>query len=90
MVGKTARIMSFQGRGHTEIISVEQKKRLVDIYSKYHNVFSNSFGKAKSFVGELRSRTPFNQKSYPIAQSLKEAVRKEILRMVEEDFIEKK
>ena len=82
--------MPFQGRGPTGIISVEQKTRLVDIYN-YRNVFSNSPGKAKNFECKLKFQysVNFNKKSYPIAQSLKEAVRKEILRMVEEDIIEK-
>ena len=83
--------MAFQGRGSTEIISVEQKKRLVDIYNNYHNVFSNSPGKTKNFVFELKFQDSvnFKKKSYPIAQSLKETVRKEILRMVEEEIIGK-
>ena len=38
-------ILSFQGKGYAEAISVEQKKKLIDIY-KTCNVFSDSPGKA--------------------------------------------
>ena len=44
-----------------------------------------------NFVCELKFHNPvhLNKKSYPIGQSLKEAVRKEIQRMIDEDIIEK-
>ena len=83
--------MSFQGKGYTEAISVEQKTKLIEIYKTYRNVFSDSPGKAKDFVCRLKfhDSVNFNKKSYPIAQSSKEAVRKEIARMIQEDIIER-
>ena len=88
---KLQEILSFQIKGSTEAVSVEQRQDLVNIYNKYRCVFSNSPGKAKNFVSELRfhDSVNFNRKSYPIAQSLKEAVRQEIQRMMEEDIIER-
>ena len=70
---------------------MEQKKKLKEIYKTYRNVFSNSPGKAKNFICRLKfhDSVNFNKKSYPIAQSLKEAVRKEIARMIQEDIIER-
>ena len=44
----------------------------------------------KNFSCELNFHSPinFNRKSYPIPQSLKPAVKKEILKMLEQDIIE--
>ena len=71
-------------------ITTIQKRQLIEIYQKYRKVFSNLPGKAKNFICELSFHTPinFNKKSYPIAQSLKPAVKKEIQRMMEQDIIE--
>ena len=83
--------MAFQGGSSNEVIRVEEKRKLVNIYNRYHNVFSDSPGKAKNFLCELKFKdsVSFNRKSYPIAQALKEAARKEIQRMIDEDIIEK-
>ena len=68
----------------------DRKERLVNVYKKYRNTFSDLPGKAKNFVCELEFHNPikFNKKSYPIAQSHKSLVRKEIHRMLEHDIIE--
>ena len=86
---KLQEILSFQGKGLKEEVSVEQKQNLIDIYNKYRSVFSDSPGKAKNFMCEFHDSVQFNRKSYPIAQSLKEAVRKEIQRMIDNDIIER-
>ena len=88
---KLQEILSFQVKGSTEAVSVEQKEKLVGIYNKYRKVFSDSPGKAKNFICELKFRdtVKFNRRSYPIPQSSKEAVRQEIQRMIKEDIIER-
>ena len=70
---KLQEILSFQVRGSTEAVSVEQKEKLIGIYNKYRKVFSDSPGKAKNFICELRfhDTVKFNKRSYPIAQSSK-------------------
>ena len=80
-----------QVKNSTEEVSMEQRQELINIYNKYRSVFSNSPRKTKNFVCELRfhNSVNFNKKSYPIAQSLEEAVRQEIQRMIEEDIIER-
>ena len=73
-----------------ENIAQEPKERLVSVHNRYKNTFSDLPGKAKNFVCELEFHNPikFNKKSYPIAQSLKPAVRREIQKMLEQDIIE--
>lgn len=72
------------------VITTEDKDRLVRIYNKYKNVFSDRPGKAKNFtcILEFQQQVKFNRKSYPIAQSLRSAVRQEITRMLDNDIIE--
>ena len=88
---KIEEIMEFQGRQAQETISVEEKYQLIEIYNRYRTVFSESPGKAKNFLCELKFKdnVNFNKRSYPIAQALKEAARKEIQRMIMEDIIER-
>ena len=88
---KIEEIIEFQNRQAPEIITVEQKQQLIKIYDKYKSVFSDSPGKAKNFLCELKFKenVNFNKRSYPIAQALKEAGRKEIQRMILEDIIER-
>lgn len=67
-----------------------QREELIRIYNKNKRVFSDLPGKARNFICKLefRDNISFNRKSYPIAQSLRGAVRKEIQRMLEQDIIE--
>ena len=53
-------------------------------------MFSDLPGKAKNFVCQLSFDSPvnFNKKSYQIAQSLKQAVKREIQRIMDQDIIE--
>ena len=48
-------------------ITLEQKERLVNVYKKYRNTFSDLPGKAKNFVCELEFHNPikFNKKILP-------------------------
>ena len=66
------------------------RDRLIDVYNKYRHVFSDTPGKVRDYQCEIEFREPvnFNKKSYPIAFSLKEAVRTEINRLIAEDIIE--
>ena len=72
---KIEEIMEFQGGNSEESISVEEKQRLIEIYNKYSQVFSDSPGKARNFLCELKFKeaVSFNRRSYPIAQALKQA-----------------
>ena len=83
---KLEEIMAFQGGSSNEVISVKEKRKLVNIYNRYCQVFSDSPGKAKNFLCELRFKdsVSFNRRSYSIAQALKEAAQKEIQRMVDD------
>ena len=67
-----------------------QRNQLIGIYQEYRNVVSDLPGKAKNFICEMNFHSPinFNRKSYPIPQSLKPAVKKEIFKMLEQDIIE--
>ena len=87
---KLEEIMAFQG-GSSDEVSVEEKRRLIKIYNRYGQVFSDSPGKAKNFLCELKFKdsVSFNRRSYPIAHALKEAARTQIQRMVNEDIIER-
>ena len=60
-------IIEFQNRQAPEIISVEQKQQLIKIYNKYKSVFSESPGKAKNFLCELKFKenVNFNKRSSP-------------------------
>ena len=71
------------------ILTDEQIERLIQIYN-YRHVFSDTPGKVKNFQCEIKFnyQTEFKRKSYPIAFSLKEAVRLEIQRFIENDIIE--
>ena len=53
-------------------------------------MFSDEPGKVKNYQCKLqfKENVEFNRRSYPIAQSLKEAVRTEINKMIENDIIE--
>ena len=62
-------------------------ERLITIYNKYRHIFS---GKVKDYQCKITFKEPvdFHKKSYPIAYSLKDAVRAEIQRMMDDDIIE--
>ena len=88
---KLHEILSFKGKGLKGEISGEQKQKLIEMYNRYRRVFSDTPGKAENLTCELKfhETVQFNRMSYPIAQSLKEAVRKEIQRMLDHDVIER-
>ena len=71
-------------------LTEEQVEKLINVYNKYRHMFSDTPGKVKNYQCEIKFREPvnFNRKSYPIAYSLKEAVRAEISRLLNEDIIE--
>ena len=63
---------------------------MIKIYNKYQHIFSNAPGKVKDYQCTISFKTPvdFHRKSYPIAYSLKNEVREELNRMMENDIIE--
>ena len=69
---------------------MNQVENLIRIYEKYRHVFSEVPGKIKNYQCKIQFKEPveFHKKSYPIAYSLKEAVRAEINRMINNDIIE--
>ena len=87
---KIGEIQQFQSTNRTKSPSPGQLGRLITIYNKYRHVFSDLPGKVKNYQCILNFKEPvnFNRKSYPIAYSLKEAVRTEINQLMEDDIIE--
>ena len=67
-----------------------QREQLIEVYNRYRHVFSDTPGKVRGYQCKIEFREPvnFNKKSYPVAYSLKEAVRAEIDRLIDEDIIE--
>ena len=55
---KIKEILSFQTKNVRDKISKEQRQELVRIYNRYRSVFSDSPGKAKNFVCELKFLNP--------------------------------
>ena len=86
---KLEEIQSFQPNSNSEITH-KQKGQIISIYNRYRRIFSDLPGKAKNFVCQLSFNSPinFNKKLYPIAQSLKPAVKKGIRRLMDQDIIE--
>ena len=87
---KLEEIRTFQREGQDQRISMFQAEDLIDIYNRYRHVFSNAPGKVKDYQCKIEFKEPvdFHKKSYPIAYSLKNEVRAEINRMMEDDIIE--
>lgn len=87
---KIEELMSFKSTSPDEQLTENQLQNLADIYQRYRHVFSEHPGKAKNFQCKLKFKdnVSFNRKSYPIAHSLKDQVREEINRMIEEDIVE--
>ena len=87
---KIQEIRNFRCGNTKEKLSVQQTNNLIRIYEKYRTVFSDEPGKIKNYQCKIQFREPveFNRKSYPIAHSLKEAVRAEINKMISSDIIE--
>ena len=83
---KLEEIRIFQRNRPNQEISKKQVENLIKIYQKYQHVFSNTPGKVKGYQCKINFREPvdFHRKSYPIAYSLKNEVRAEINRMMEE------
>ena len=83
-------IREFKTSQNSQEVTCEQRERLIEIYYQYRHIFSDTPGKIKNFQCELKFKehTEFKRKSYPIAFSLKEAVREEIQRLIENDIIE--
>ena len=84
-VEKINEIREFQTNNINHELTYEQRDKLIQIYYRYRHVFSDTPGKIKNFQCELKfkDQTEFKRKSYPIAFSLKEAVREEIQRLIE-------
>ena len=87
---KIEEIRQFKSTKRDNPLNQDQVERLINIYNKYRHVFSDTPGKVKNYQCELKFREPvnINRKSYPIAYSLKEAVRTEINRLLKDDIIE--
>ena len=87
---KIQEIRRFKSTTRDHSPSPDQIEMLVRIYNRYRHVFSDVPGKVKNYQCELRFKEPvnFNRKSYPIAYSLKEAVRTEINQLLKDDIIE--
>ena len=87
---KLEEIRRFKYEQKEEHLTESQVENLISEYNKYRHVFSDVPGKVKGYQCELKFKEPvnFNKKSYPIAYSLKEAVRTEINRMLVDDIIE--
>ena len=83
-------IRVFQRERKDQGISEGQAEHLIEIYNRYKHIFSNTPGKVKDYQCEIKFKEPvdFHRKSYPIAYSLKDEVRAEINRMMEDDIIE--
>jgi hypothetical protein len=74
-----------------EIIKDEKEaSKLIRIYEKQREVFSDTPGCAKNFVHKLQIRegASFDRKSYPVPYTMKRAVEEEIRRMIDADIIE--
>ena len=71
-------------------ISEAQAEQLITVYNNYKHIFSNAPGKARDYQCTIKFKIPveFNKKSYPIAYSLKNEVREELNRMIEDDINE--
>lgn len=87
---KIREIRDFVRNRELDNLQPEDAEKLIAIYDRYRHVFSDAPGKVKDYQCQIRFREPanFQRKSYPIAHSLKEAVREEILRMLADDIIE--
>ena len=87
---KLEEIRTFQREKTNTQLTVQQAEQLIEVYNRYKHVFSNTPGKVRDYQCEIQFREPVNliKKSYPIAFSLKEAVRTEINRLIAEDIIE--
>ena len=81
---KLEEIHKFQRKETRLNVSEEQAKMLIELYKKYKHIFSNTPGKLKNCQCKLKFREPveFHRKSYPVAHSIKDAVRKEINKMI--------
>lgn len=87
---KLKEIMNFQNKPNEIPLSSKQLLQLADIYNQFRHVFSEHPGKARNFQCclEFKENVEFKRKTYPIAHSLKDKVRKEIQRMLDDDIIE--
>ena len=87
---KINEIRTFKREKTSAKLTEEQVEQLINVYNRYRHVFSDTPGKVRDYQCEIEFREPvnFNKKSYPIAYSLKEAVRTEINRLIDEDIIE--
>ena len=87
---KILEIRRFKSTTSDHSPSPDQIEMLVGIYNRHRHVLSDVPGKVRSYQRELRFKESvnFNRKSYPIAYSLKEAVRAEINQLLKDDIIE--
>ena len=87
---KMQEIRDFQCGTTNEKIPIHQANRLIRVYEKYKSIFSDEPGKVKNYQCKLefKENLEFNRRSYPIAHSLKEAVRTELNKMISSDIIE--
>ena len=87
---KIQEIRDFRSGIKRERLQKHQADKLIKIYERYRSVFSDEPGKVKNYQCTLQFRdtVDFNRTSYPIAQSRKEAVRAEIIKMINRDIIE--
>ena len=87
---KIDEIRTFQREKTNANLNNTQIEQLIEVYNRYRHVFSDTPGKVRGYQCkiEFKETVNFNRKSYPIAYSLKEAVRAEINRLIDEDIIE--
>ena len=87
---KIKEIRQFRSTKRDNSPNPDQIEMLINIYNRYRHVFSDIPGKVKNYQCVLKFKEPvnFNRKLYPIAYSLKEAVRTEINQLLKDDIIE--
>lgn len=86
---KMEEIKQFQKEKPKLQLGLDQANQLIEIYTKYRNVFLDKPGRVKNYQCQLNFREPvaFNRKSYPIPKSMKGAVREEIRKMLKDGII---
>ena len=71
-------------------LSASQKKDLNDVFTQFQDVFTDVPGKTNVLEHEIRltSTFPIRKKPYPVPQSIREAMREEVDKMIKHDLIE--
>jgi transposase InsO family protein len=85
---RMSEIMNFKSK--TESLNIDQNCKLVDLFCKYKDVFSNKPGKAKDFVCHLniKPEAKIFRKSYPVPIAKRKQVQDKINDMLADGIIE--